>query len=127
MELSKTVAGGGGEEVTQQIFIRGAPPRGPTPYPFICLFCHEKGTPLYTFYWQMLPLHIPCLELCMGGGGGGILVQRNILPFPLQKQRDHKAWTQPSNVKCTRSSYLHIYNFDNLCYSWFADCSRSTR
>ena len=127
MELSKTVAGGGGGRRLLNKFLYGV--LRPEVQPLTLLyafFFHEKGTPLYTFYWQMLPLHIPCLELCMGGGGG-ILVHRNILPFPLQKQRDHKAWTQPSNVKCTRSSYLHIYNFDNLCYSWFADCSRSTR
>ena len=52
---------------------REAPPQGPTPYPFIYqepitwyTMFDRKGTPSYSFCWQLYPFHMPiCLELCI--------------------------------------------------------------
>ena len=51
--------GGGGrgeEKVLKKVFFGEAPLQGLTPYPFIYHFWTEKVPPLYTFYWEMVPL-----------------------------------------------------------------------
>ena len=49
---------GGGGWVLNKFLYREAPPRGPTPYPFTCIYhFSRKKVPLsYSFYWQMVPL-----------------------------------------------------------------------
>ena len=42
-----------------------AQPRDPTPYPFHIPILTEKIPLSYNFYWQMVPFHIPGLELCI--------------------------------------------------------------
>ena len=54
---------GGG--VLNKFLCREAPPRDPTPYPFIYQFSRKR----YPFHIasidKMYPFHIPCLELCI--------------------------------------------------------------
>jgi len=56
--ISKDVSvgggGGGGGGYSKKLYGE-APPRGPTPYPFI-YHCFRKGTLSYTFYWKKAPL-----------------------------------------------------------------------
>ena len=46
---------GGGGGVLNKVLYGEAPPRGPTPYPFIYHF-GRKDTPFITFYWKKVPL-----------------------------------------------------------------------
>ena len=41
-----------------------APLRGPTTSLLYAIF-NRKGTLSHTFYWRMVPFHIPCLQLCI--------------------------------------------------------------
>ena len=42
-----------------------APPRGPTPYPFIYHFSRKRYLFRIPFIDKWYPFHIPCLELCI--------------------------------------------------------------
>ena len=57
------ILGGGG--VLKKFLYREAPPRGPTPYPFVYHFSRKR----YAFHipsvGKWYPFHIPCLELCI--------------------------------------------------------------
>ena len=46
---------GGGGGVLKKFLYREAPPRGPTPYPFIYHFSQKKVPLSYSFYWKMVP------------------------------------------------------------------------
>ena len=48
------------------MFIRGGSPPPPEVQPLTLLYTisHEKGTPLYTFYWQMEPLSHTLYLVC---------------------------------------------------------------
>ena len=54
--LHGTPGGGGGGGVLKKVLYGEAPPRGPTPYPFIYHFFSEKAPLSYTFYWKKAPL-----------------------------------------------------------------------
>ena len=41
------------------------PPRGPTPYPFICHFSQKRHPFCLPSIDKWSPFHIPCLELCI--------------------------------------------------------------
>ena len=56
-----------GREVLKKCLYGEAPPRGPTPYPFISLYhFSQKKYPFRTpSIDKWYPFHIPCLELCI--------------------------------------------------------------
>ena len=53
---SRGGGGGGGGGVLKKVLYGEAPPRGPTPYPFIYHFFSKKAPLSYTFYWKKAPL-----------------------------------------------------------------------
>ena len=49
--------------VLKKVLYGEAPPRGPTPYPFIYHFFSEKAPLSYTFYWKKAPLSYTFLKI----------------------------------------------------------------
>ena len=61
MKLSKIVARG----VLNKCLYGEAPPRGPTPYPFIYHFSRERYPFRTPSIDKWYPFYIPCLQLCI--------------------------------------------------------------
>ena len=60
-----TPGGAGGGGYWKNVLYGEAPPRGPTPYPFIYHFFSEKVPILFTFYWKKAPLSYTFLRRLM--------------------------------------------------------------
>ena len=53
------------QEVLNKCLYGEAPPRGPTPYPFIYHFSQKRYPFRIPSIDKWYPFHIPCLELCI--------------------------------------------------------------
>ena len=60
-----TIAGVEGGGVLKKCLYGEAPPRGPTPYPFIYHFSQKRYLFCTLSIDKWYPFHIPCLELCI--------------------------------------------------------------
>ena len=63
--VGRLSSGGGGGGVLNKCLHGEAPPRSPTPYPFIYHFSRKRYHLRIPSIDKWCPFHIPCLELCI--------------------------------------------------------------